>query len=53
VAAFLAGKIPFPDIPRAISSALDDLGGMASGSREQLLAAYEAARRHVKEMFGC
>jgi 1-deoxy-D-xylulose-5-phosphate reductoisomerase len=53
VAAFLAGKIAFPDIPRAISSALDDLGGMASGSREQLLAADAAARRHVQEMFGC
>jgi 1-deoxy-D-xylulose-5-phosphate reductoisomerase len=53
VAAFLAGKIAFPDIPRGISSALDELGGMASGSREQLLAADAAARRHVQEMFGC
>jgi 1-deoxy-D-xylulose-5-phosphate reductoisomerase len=53
VAAFLAGKIAFADIPRAISSALGKLGGMPSGSREQLLAADSAARRLVQEMFKC
>jgi 1-deoxy-D-xylulose-5-phosphate reductoisomerase len=53
VAAFLAGKISFPDIPRAISSALDTLSDMAAGTREELLEADAAARRHVKEMFGC
>jgi len=53
VAAFLAGKITFPDIPRAISSALDKLSGLPSGTREQLLAADSAARRHVQEMFKC
>lgn len=53
VAAFLAGKIAFPDIPRAISSALDKMSGMPSGTREQLLQADAAARRHVQEMFGC
>ena len=53
VAAFLAGKIRFPDIPRAISSALDKLSDMPGGTREQLLAADAAARRHVEEMFKC
>jgi 1-deoxy-D-xylulose-5-phosphate reductoisomerase len=53
VAAFLAGKIRFPDIPRGISSALDKLSGMPAGTRNELLAADEAARRHVKEMFKC
>jgi len=53
VAAFLAGKIRFTDIPRCISSALDKLAGLPSGNREQLLAADSAARRHVKESFGC
>jgi len=53
VAAFLAGKIRFPDITRGIASALDKLGGMPAATREQLLAADSAARRHVQEMFGC
>jgi 1-deoxy-D-xylulose-5-phosphate reductoisomerase len=53
VAAFLSGKIRFSDIPRAISSALDALGDMPAGSRENLLAADAAARIHVKEKFGC
>jgi 1-deoxy-D-xylulose-5-phosphate reductoisomerase len=53
VAAFLAGKIRFADIPRGISSALDKLGGVRGRTREELLAADAAARRHVKEMFGC
>jgi 1-deoxy-D-xylulose-5-phosphate reductoisomerase len=53
VAAFLAGKIRFPDISRGISSALDKLSGMAADTRDQLLAADSAARRHVREMFGC
>jgi 1-deoxy-D-xylulose-5-phosphate reductoisomerase len=53
VAAFLAGKIRFADIPRAISSALDTLGDMPAGNRENLLAADAAARNYVKEMFRC
>ena len=53
VAAFLAGKIRFTDISRAISSALDTLGNMSAGNRENLLAADKAARTHVKEMFQC
>ena len=53
VAAFLAGKIAFADIPRGIASALDSLGGMPAGTREQLLAADAAARSHVQRMFKC
>ena len=53
VAAFLAGKIGFADIPRAISSALDKLSDLPAGTREQLLDADAAARRHVREMFKC
>jgi 1-deoxy-D-xylulose-5-phosphate reductoisomerase len=53
VAAFLAGKIRFTDIPRAIASALDELSGVPSGSREQLLSADTAARAHVKAMLKC
>jgi 1-deoxy-D-xylulose-5-phosphate reductoisomerase len=53
VAAFLAGKIAFADIPRGISAALQKLSGMPSGSREQLLAADSAARRLVQEIFKC
>ena len=53
VAAFLAGKIRFADIPRAISSALDALGDMPAGNRENLLAADAAARNHVREAFKC
>ncbi len=53
VAAFLDGKIRFPDIARGISSALDKLSGMPAGTREQLLSADAAARRHVQEMFKC
>ena len=53
VAAFLAGKIAFMDIPRAISSALDGLAGLPSGTRDQLLAADATARRHVQQMLKC
>jgi 1-deoxy-D-xylulose-5-phosphate reductoisomerase len=53
VAAFLAGKIRFLDIPRAISSALDALTGLPSGTRDQLLAADATARRHVQQMLKC
>jgi 1-deoxy-D-xylulose-5-phosphate reductoisomerase len=53
VAAFLAGKIAFTDIPRAISSALDTLAGLPSGTRDQLLAADATARRHVQQMLKC
>jgi 1-deoxy-D-xylulose-5-phosphate reductoisomerase len=53
VAGFLAGKLAFMDIPRAISSALDELSALPSGDREQLLAADAAARNHVKRMSKC
>jgi 1-deoxy-D-xylulose-5-phosphate reductoisomerase len=53
VAAFLAGRIRFADIPRGISSALDELSGVRARTREELLEADAAARRHVREMFGC
>ena len=53
VAAFLGGKIRFSDIPRAIASALDALSDMPAGTRDNLLAADAAARKHVKEMYRC
>jgi 1-deoxy-D-xylulose-5-phosphate reductoisomerase len=53
VAAFLAGKISFRDIPRAISAALEKLSDLPSGDREQLLAADSAARRLVQERLKC
>lgn len=51
VALFLDGRIHFRDIPRAIESALGALGDLPSGSREELLAADAAGRRHVMELF--
>lgn len=51
VALFLAGRIRFGDIPRAIDSALASLADAASGSRAQLLEADAQARRHVMELF--
>lgn len=51
VAFFLAGHVRFGDIPRAIGSALERLGGLRGESREELLAADAAARRHVMELF--
>ena len=53
VAAFLAGKIGFMDIPRAISSALEALSGLPSGTRDQLLSADSTARKHVQGMLKC
>jgi 1-deoxy-D-xylulose-5-phosphate reductoisomerase len=53
VAAFLAGKIAFADIPRGIAAALEGLRDMPAGTREQLLAADNAARGLVQEMFKC
>ena len=51
VALFLAGRIKFGDIPRAIASSLEKLGSMPGVTREELLAADAAARRHVMELF--
>jgi 1-deoxy-D-xylulose-5-phosphate reductoisomerase len=53
VSLFLEGFIGFADIARAISSALDSLGSLAADSRDAVLAADEAARRHVREQFRC
>ena len=53
VALFLDGRIRFGDIPRVISTALDALGDEPGGSRDVLLAADQAARRHVRETFRC
>ena len=51
VALFLAGKIRFGDIPRAIEIALESLGDLPGKTREQLLAADAAARKKVMELF--
>ncbi|HJU65734.1 MAG TPA: 1-deoxy-D-xylulose-5-phosphate reductoisomerase [Gemmatimonadaceae bacterium] len=53
VALFLDGRISFGDIPRGIASALDALGDRPGDSRDALVAADCAARRHVSEMFQC
>ena len=50
VALFLAGRIRFGDIPRAIESALDSLGDLPGGTRDELLEADAATRRHVMEL---
>ncbi|HVF40805.1 MAG TPA: 1-deoxy-D-xylulose-5-phosphate reductoisomerase [Gemmatimonadaceae bacterium] len=51
VALFLDGRIRFGDIPVAIESSLAELGRVPGESREELLAADAAARRHVMELF--
>ncbi|HEX5577029.1 MAG TPA: 1-deoxy-D-xylulose-5-phosphate reductoisomerase [Gemmatimonadaceae bacterium] len=51
VAMFLAGSIMFGDISSAIDSSLQKLGGLPGATREELLAADAAARRHVMELF--
>ena len=53
VALFLAGRITFMEIARAIVSALDALGGSPSGDRTAILAADAAARRHVRGLYLC
>ena len=53
VALFLDGRIAFGDISGAIAAALDALAGEAADSREALLAADAAARRHVLAQFRC
>jgi 1-deoxy-D-xylulose-5-phosphate reductoisomerase len=51
VALFLDGALSFVDIARAISSALDRLGGLPGNTREELLAADAAARNLVAAQF--
>jgi 1-deoxy-D-xylulose-5-phosphate reductoisomerase len=53
VALFLDGSLGLLDIPRAIESALASLAGAPAGSRDALLAADAAARRHVTDRFAC
>jgi 1-deoxy-D-xylulose-5-phosphate reductoisomerase len=53
VALFLDGRIGFADISRAIAAALDGATVLAADSRDALLAADAAARRHVRELFRC
>ena len=53
VSLFLDGQIGFADIPRAIESALDVLGLENGESRDAIVAADEAARRHVRDRFRC
>lgn len=53
VAYFLDGAIRFGDIPRAIESALGKLADAPAGSRDAILDADAAARRHVQELFRC
>ena len=49
VALFLAGRIRFGDITRAIESALDAFSSLSGATRDELLAADAAGRRHVME----
>ena len=53
VALFLEGRIVFAQIASAIEGALAALAGSPSESREALLAADAAARRHVKTLVSC
>jgi len=53
VSLFLDGAIRFRDIGAAIGGALDAFGGMSGDSRDALVAADAAARRFVKDKFGC
>jgi 1-deoxy-D-xylulose-5-phosphate reductoisomerase len=53
VALFLEGRIAFADIARSIASALDAAGSGPATSRDDLLAADRAARRHVQELHRC
>jgi 1-deoxy-D-xylulose-5-phosphate reductoisomerase len=53
VALFLDGRIRFSDIGVAIASAIDALAELPGDTRESILRADSAARRHVQEHFGC
>lgn len=53
VSLFLEGRIRFADIPGAIESALEALGTPSAESRDAIVAADEAARRHVRNRFRC
>jgi 1-deoxy-D-xylulose-5-phosphate reductoisomerase len=53
VSLFLENRIRFMDVARAIESALAQCAEGPGDSRDALLAADTAARRHVLEMFAC
>jgi 1-deoxy-D-xylulose-5-phosphate reductoisomerase len=53
VALFLDAQIRFIEIAAAIESALDALGTMPGEDKHALLAADQAARKHVTERFAC
>jgi 1-deoxy-D-xylulose-5-phosphate reductoisomerase len=53
VSLFLDGRIGFADIASAISAALDALRDRPGDSRDNILTADEAARRHVRTQFQC
>ena len=53
VALFLDGRIRFGDIGVAIANAIDALADLPGDTRESILRADSAARRHVQEHFGC
>ncbi len=53
VALFLDGRIRFSDIGVAIANSIDALADLPGDTRESILRADSAARRHVQEHFGC
>jgi 1-deoxy-D-xylulose-5-phosphate reductoisomerase len=53
VSLFLDGRITFADIPRAIASALDELGMLNGDTRDAIVTADTSARRHVRNRFRC
>jgi 1-deoxy-D-xylulose-5-phosphate reductoisomerase len=53
VALFLDGRIRFGEIGVAIASAIDALADLPGDTRDSILRADSAARRHVQEQFGC
>jgi 1-deoxy-D-xylulose-5-phosphate reductoisomerase len=53
VAAFLAGRLTFGQIPQRIAAALDDLATRPGATLEELLEADAEARRHVHSRLSC
>jgi 1-deoxy-D-xylulose-5-phosphate reductoisomerase len=53
VSLFLEGRIRFADIPHAIESALAALGSLEAETRDAVVEADQAARRHVRGQFRC
>ncbi|HEY8166734.1 MAG TPA: 1-deoxy-D-xylulose-5-phosphate reductoisomerase [Gemmatimonadaceae bacterium] len=51
VALFLDGRIRFTQIANGIHSSLEELSLLPAASRDDLLAADAAARKHVRDMF--